>query len=333
MSDPAHLKPYADFVKFRDRFYAVADSFNKLIDSLPATFIESDSKSGRGVVICAGGETYLVNAYCLVRLLRYLGCTLPVQIWYAGKREYIRAIADELICEGCTLIDAAELGFERVKMSGTRCIDGNVYNGAMTDGFALKSFALVSTSFDDVLLLDGDCFPHYDPAILFSETPFQRTKCLMWPDWNRCLPGFVAERFFGKDKVIENKVFTSKIVECESGQMLVSTKTHYAPLVYAWKLNQRRNISYQALYGDKDTYQLGFRRFEHDYTICPTMPDLLKHDKVVLGFQQFDFQGNELFSHRVRGGKLTFYGDNPCLGRYPHHDKLLEFLSDLERKV
>ena len=42
---------------------------------------------GRGITICAGGFTYFTNAWVLIRMLRKLGCELPVQFWYYGDEE------------------------------------------------------------------------------------------------------------------------------------------------------------------------------------------------------------------------------------------------------
>ena len=41
----------------------------------------------RGIVICGGGERYLPSAYVLVRVLRHLGCGLPVEVWHLGEGE------------------------------------------------------------------------------------------------------------------------------------------------------------------------------------------------------------------------------------------------------
>ena len=43
--------------------------------------------NGKGIVIAAGGEKYFTNAYVCVSMLRKLGCTLPIQIWYLGAAE------------------------------------------------------------------------------------------------------------------------------------------------------------------------------------------------------------------------------------------------------
>src|SRR4051812_40063337 len=40
---------------------------------------------GKGIVICAGGVTYLTCAWVNITLLRETGCTLPIEIWYSDN--------------------------------------------------------------------------------------------------------------------------------------------------------------------------------------------------------------------------------------------------------
>lgn len=41
---------------------------------------------GRGIVTCAGGS-YLAGSWVNINVLRKLGCTLPIQLWYLGDIE------------------------------------------------------------------------------------------------------------------------------------------------------------------------------------------------------------------------------------------------------
>jgi YD repeat-containing protein len=43
--------------------------------------------SGRGIVTCAGGVRYLTCAWVQINMLRRLGCTLPIEVWYLGEEE------------------------------------------------------------------------------------------------------------------------------------------------------------------------------------------------------------------------------------------------------
>ena len=47
---------------------------------------------GRGIVICAGGAKNFPCAWVAVKMLRYLGCTLPIELWHLGAREMTPAM-------------------------------------------------------------------------------------------------------------------------------------------------------------------------------------------------------------------------------------------------
>jgi len=60
---------------------AEAARFVERIPSRPNGF------GGPGIVVCAGGVEYLTCAWVLVRMLRHLGCSLPIEVWYLGESE------------------------------------------------------------------------------------------------------------------------------------------------------------------------------------------------------------------------------------------------------
>src|SRR5262245_13028270 len=73
--------------QFRSRFHEV------LLDPLP-----NYSGSGRGVIICAGGWRFICGLFVTVRMLRWLGCMLPVEAWHCGPHEYDETFPG--VCEG-----------------------------------------------------------------------------------------------------------------------------------------------------------------------------------------------------------------------------------------
>jgi len=52
--------------------------------------------NGRGIMINAGKPEYPVGAYVLIRMVRELGCTLPIEAWYLGESERCR-VWEELV--------------------------------------------------------------------------------------------------------------------------------------------------------------------------------------------------------------------------------------------
>jgi hypothetical protein len=77
-------------------------------NELPAKTYPADRFSGRGVVIAAGGIKFQINAWVNIRMLRMLGCDLPIECWYLGPDEYNAAWAQLVKPYGVTCIDAYE---------------------------------------------------------------------------------------------------------------------------------------------------------------------------------------------------------------------------------
>jgi hypothetical protein len=62
--------------------------------------------SGRGIVICGGGEKYFPGVWVTIHIFRHLGCKLPIQIWYLGEREMDARMRLLLEGIGATCVDA-----------------------------------------------------------------------------------------------------------------------------------------------------------------------------------------------------------------------------------
>jgi Mannosyltransferase putative len=122
---------------------------------------------GRGIVIPAGGVKYLTCAWVCIKMLRHLGCNLPVELWHLGTEEMdddSRTLFSPL---AATTIDA-------------RVIQQR-YPVRILNGWEVKPFALLHCRFAEVLLLDADNVPIVDPTFLFDTPKFQRTGAIFWP--------------------------------------------------------------------------------------------------------------------------------------------------------
>ena len=67
------------------------------------------SYQGRGIIICGGGHKYFTCAWVCIKMLRHLGCKLPVQLWYLGEREMDSQMISLLAPLGVECIDGNEV--------------------------------------------------------------------------------------------------------------------------------------------------------------------------------------------------------------------------------
>ena len=73
-----------------DNARRAADAFVRAAPPYPAGRF-----AGRGIVVCGGGEKYFPCAWVCLRMLRRVGCGLPVELWHIGQEElpaHLRAL-------------------------------------------------------------------------------------------------------------------------------------------------------------------------------------------------------------------------------------------------
>lgn len=126
---------------------------------------------GRGIALCASAEPWEA-VYVGVRLLRHLGCELPVELWHDGKREPDAGVAQAL----------APLGVQ-VRSTSAREQERPCLASAAEIGLGL--FALAHSAFREVLLLDAPTLSTVNPQRLFESPEYRQHRAVFWPGPNR----------------------------------------------------------------------------------------------------------------------------------------------------
>jgi FkbM family methyltransferase len=119
---------------------------------------------GRGVVILGGGP-FFPGVYVTVRMLRHFGCELPIEVWHHGASEPV--LRHWLEPAGVRFIDLE--GY----------VNGEGPRPRIHGAWASKIYAILHSSFAEVLYLDSDCYPLVDVTPLFDACP---SGALFWPD-------------------------------------------------------------------------------------------------------------------------------------------------------
>jgi glycosyltransferase involved in cell wall biosynthesis len=226
---------------------------------------------GKGIVICAGGLTYFLNAWVCINMLRRVGCNLPIQLWHMGKRE---------------LDDRMKA---LVKPLGVECKDAmkiaQRHPIRQLNGWSMKPYAILHSPFKEILCLDADNIPLINPEYLFEAPEYKESGAIFWPDLRRLPPEHPIWRICG--------VPYSDEPEFESGQMLINKEQVWHPLALTMWYNEHSDFYYQHIYGDKDTYHMAFRKLKASYAM-PKTPAV----KLTGALCQYDFEGQPIFQHR-----------------------------------
>ncbi len=235
----------------------------------------ADQFAGRGIVTCAGGRKYTVPAYVLVRSLRHVGCTLPIELWYRGPGEYMPGFGRIMEPLGVTWIDAYQV---REK-----------HPHARLNGFELKPFAVQWSRFSEVLFLDADNFACVDPTFLLDDPRYTESGTIFWPDYHRIVPGDSLWRVYG--------VPYRETYRPETGQIVVDKRRSWRGLVLADYASQRSKFYFRHGYGDLGTFQFGWLRMGCQYAMVPHKIKTLWHSGRHRTMCQHDFDGRRIFQH------------------------------------
>lgn len=242
--------------------------------------------NGRGIVIPAGGWNGLAGVYVTASLLREMNCALPIEAWYIGDQGEYDPLFHHLTKHlGVTWKNVSSelkrLGIERRER---------------LHGWAVKPLALYLSSFEQVLMLDWDCYPAKNPDPLWDHPGIKDQPAAFWND-NPGHPSGQAMSpaqwsLFGLVPPVK------PIPGFESGQMLVDKRRSWHAIQVAVHLADRmeqfdatRGAS-GGVHGDKEIFSVAWRLTKTPYHMA--LP--VKYQDVA--FIQPDPDGKPAFIHR-----------------------------------
>lgn len=177
----------------------------------------------RGIVMVGGGK-FFPPLLVSLRLLRRTGTTLPVEVFVPEQEQ------EPELCE--TVLRAL----------GATCRVFPEIPPLKLDSFQLKMFAVLFSTFEDVLLLDADDFPIRDVEPLFTSQPYKDTGLVVWPDfWGTA----VSPLYYLVSS--QAPIPISQRPKSETGQLLVSKKRHWQTLLLSAYYNYYPDVYYPLL--------------------------------------------------------------------------------------
>lgn len=240
--DPANPQPRPDLTTMYEEDQAVMERAHEdfLRDVRESKRLHPVQAPGTRGVVSTAGDAYLPVFVSTLRMLRRTGSTLPVELYMKDSSEYEKQICDNVLPE-----------------LNARCLVlSDVVGKDSIAHFQLKIFAVLFSSFEEIIWMDADCFPLYKPEILLDSEPFTSTGLVTWPDfWGSA----VSPIYF---KITHQPVppMTAR-QSSEAGVFLVSKKTHFLTLLLAAYYNYYGPSYYFRLLsqgapgeGDKETF-------------------------------------------------------------------------------
>lgn len=237
------------------------------IHVLSSNLVYTPGKKG---IVTTASEGLLAILSISLRMLRKTQCTLPVEIFLNSRSPY----TDEF----CGKV------FPHL---GTSCrYLSDISEQAETDihisTYQYKVFAILFSSFEDVLFLDSDAWPISNPEPLFHSLPFTDTGMILWPDF-----WFASESpyFFEIAKITDPPPLNARPAT-ESGEILYSKPKHALSIMLATYYNYYGPDYYYLLQsqggpgqGDKETFPWAAAALNEEfYFVHHPVHSLGRHD-------------------------------------------------------
>lgn len=221
-----HDQEWADLPATINEHQALLSRFVNGKTELPP--VPECSRSG---IVYVGGGKYWAGVVVGIRMLRSVGCNLPVQVWYRGEAEpvnpeQVKTLGDVELID--TVAHAVEHGGARI-----------------LGGWESKLWALVHCGFERVLYLDADAYVVANPCYLFNELktqePFQfwRENELNHIKWEKVW-----------------KAGANGVDQIQGGHLLIDIPRSWKLLCIAHWMNQHSDFYYKHMFGDQDVWRV-----------------------------------------------------------------------------
>jgi alpha 1,2-mannosyltransferase len=133
----------------------------------------------------------------------------------------------------------------------------------------IKAFAIIQSSFSEVLYMDSDNIPLRDPTTLFDAPHYLNNgQAAFWPDINKDHPSNAIWRIIDEPCSLDEWTF-------ESGQIVINKAGNSGLNLAALHLaagmldDHNRDFWLRISGGDKDTFRWGFRILDIPYAASP----------------------------------------------------------------
>lgn len=285
------------------------------VKSLSSLVLPKNLYVGNGIVTVGGGKFSLLS-FLIIKTLRNLGTTLPVEVLIPPK--------DEGEIEFCNLL--LEYNAKCIYLSDV--IPKESLKTFELTGYQFKSLAIIVSSFENLLLLDADNFPIKPLDNIFEEEPYKSKGMVLWPDfWRRTTsPSYydIANIQISYNKRVRNhidditppQVYTSDLndltkiplhdlegtipdASTESGQLMISKSKHLPTILLSLYYNINGPSWYYPIFsqnasgeGDKETFIAGAHFYGLPFYQVKSTPS-------VDGYHQSDngFRGVAMLQH------------------------------------
>ncbi|CAO3613156.1 unnamed protein product [Mucor fragilis] len=219
------------------------------------------SQHTQGIVMCVGDGQFQHAATSVHAVREILKSDIPIEIFYIDR--------DDLSQEKIDYFNS----IPNVKTQDISKRINNYYT--RFGGWAVKPYAILASSFTEVILMDADVFMFKNPESFFQDEGYKKTGALFFLDrtlfnnyheGRRWLKSFLPTY---STYLKESRWWkTTSTHEQESGIVVIDKRKALFGLLATCKMNdklERDRVSYRHSHGDKETFWIGFEMIQAPY--------------------------------------------------------------------
>lgn len=198
--------------------------------------------SGRGIVTSIYDAEF-ASGWVLLSELERLGVKLPIEVWYK---------VGELSEKQIAAILNLDLDIE------VKLLEENVTS------WAIKPFSIFRSKFEEILWIDADNVPLRDPSFLFNDEEYIEKGSLFWRD----VSGVDRAKYWHNTSSVWTvfNVPYNDAEEFDTGQLLINKTKCWSELALTLHFNQNKDLYWQYVHGDKDTFRLAWQHYGYKRT-------------------------------------------------------------------
>jgi len=288
------------------------------------------SYHGRGIVICTGTFHFKYALSTIDTLRNVIQTKLPIEVFYNGEEDL--SIEDRQ-----TLLAYPNLYLSNLE----DYFDNDIIKCRK---WAIKPFAMLASRFTEVILIDADAIFIHDPTELFKSKGYEETGTLFFRD--RTLPkkslsnSLTWFKEWAKDPLMEtrNSRFWNgiSIHEMDSSAVVINKEKAILGLLSVCKLNEfaiREGMVYLHVYGDKETFWMGFDMARQHYYMSPQPAYFIGSVKSASYTEAKT--GKKLcghIAHSLEDGRIVFWNGHLVVDKSSDDKTLLDFDSYIIEK-
>ncbi|KAI9279058.1 mannosyltransferase putative-domain-containing protein [Umbelopsis sp. AD052] len=230
--------------------------------SFKSSFDIAKSTNGAGIVFCVGDNHY-AHAVSSIRALReVLNSQIPIEIFYIDEGD----------------LSPANRQYFETKFTNVKTVDiSKILDPKWTKlgGWAIKPFAMLASSFTEVILIDADVYFLRKPEELFSDPAYLKTGALFFydrtilPNWTKGRDWLLSFLPSYSTQISRSRWWSlTSSHEQESGVVVINKSKSLLGLLSSCKMNakkERDEVTYKHVHGDKETFWVGYEMTQTPY--------------------------------------------------------------------